>query len=152
MSDTLLFVLLFLLILLGYSVWVLRKENWVEYFTTDAGKKILRGVVLAPIILLIIALSFKFVPQARAGTWVNDASIFAGLDVTAKESPQCERNRVDNRGTSNLGVKLNIWESDSGNVRINSKYTHHSCALGPDDRQYDGVGVELEWKVWRRRM
>lgn len=22
--------------------------------------------------------------------------------------------------------------------------------LGPDDRQYDAVGVELEWKVWER--
>ena len=40
--------------------------------------------------------------------------------------------------------------TDSKRVRVNAKYTHHSCALGPDDRQYDAVGVELEWKVWER--
>ena len=46
--------------------------------------------------------------------------------------------------------KHDRYPNDSKSVRVNTKYTHHSCALGPDARQYDAVGVELEWKVWER--
>ena len=98
----------------------------------------------------MIAGFFYLIPSANAGTWLNDASVFAGIDYTKKLSPQCDNNSIDDRGTSNLGVRLNVWESEGKNVRLNSKYTHHSCVLGPDDRQYDAVGIELEWKVWQR--
>ena len=152
MSDAFLFVSLLVAILLTYMIWILWGRSWREYFSTKDGKGILKGIVLAPVVILIIAgLILLFSGAARAGTWFNDASVFAGLDYTKKLSPQCERNSVDERGTSNLGLRLNLWESDSRNVRVNSKYTHHSCALGPDDRQYDAIGVELEWRVWDRR-
>lgn len=39
-------------------------------------------------------------------------------------------NAIDDRGTNNLGVKLNVWKSESRFVRVNSKYTHHYCTLG----------------------
>lgn len=148
--DAILFVCLLVIILLAYMGWFLRGVNWKEYFSTKTGKGILKGIVLAPLVILIIAGFFYLIPSANAGTWFNDASVFAGIDYTKKLSPQCDSNGVDDRGTSNLGAKLNIWESDSRNVRVNSKYTHHSCVLGPDDRQYDAVGIELEWKVWQR--
>lgn len=152
MQDAIIFIGLLLAILLGYMVWKLWGHSWKEYFSTKDGLGILKGIILAPVIIIIIALFLFLIPGAHAqGTWFNDASVFAGLDYTKKLSPQCERNAIDDRGTSNLGVKLNIWESESRRVRVNSKYTHHSCALGVDDRQYDGVGVELEWKVWSRR-
>lgn len=152
MSDAIIFVGLLLTILLSYMAWTLRGRSWREFFATKDGKGILKGIVLAPTLILILAgLILLFSGAAQAGTWLNDASVFAGLDYTKKLSPQCERNSVDERGTSNLGLRLNLWESDSRNVRVNSKYTHHSCALGPDDRQYDAVGVELEWRVWDRR-
>lgn len=151
MSNAMIFVGLLLVILLGYMAVKLRGRNWVEYFKTKDGKGILKGIVLAPLVILILAALFMLLPgRASAGTWFNDASVFAGLDYTKKLSPQCERNAVDERGTSNLGLRFNVWESDSRRVRLNSKYTHHSCALGPDDRQYDGLGIELEWKAWER--
>ena len=84
------------------------------------------------------------------GTWFNDATVFLGIDHTKKVSPQCRDGGFDDRSTSNLGMKLNVWESPSKNVRVNAKYTHHSCAINPDNRSYDGVGVEVEWKVWSR--
>lgn len=151
MSDAVIFVGLLLAILLVYMVRTLWGRSWRDYFATKDGMGILKGIVLAPIVILILAALFMLLPgRASAGTWLNDASVFAGLDYTRKLSPQCERNEVDERGTSNLGLRLNLWESDSRRVRLNSKYTHHSCALGPDDRQYDAVGVELEWRVWER--
>ena len=151
MKDALIFVGLMVAVVLTYIAWRLRGRSWREYFSTRDGKGILRGIIIAPGAILLIALALSLMPScAKAGTWFNDASVYAGLDWTKKLSPQCDPNPVDDRGTSNLGFKLNVWQSDSKRVRVNTKYTHHSCALGPDDRQYDAVGVELEWKVWTR--
>lgn len=47
-------------------------------------------------------------------------------------------------------LRMNVWESPSRNVRVNAKYTHHSCALNPDRNGYDGVGIEVVWTIWRR--
>lgn len=151
MRDALIFTGLMVAVVLLYIAWKLRGRSWREYFGTRDGKGVLRGIIIAPGAILLIALLFSLLPScARAGTWLNDASVYAGLDWTKKLSPQCKPNSVDDRGTSNLGFKLNLWQSDSKRVRVNTKYTHHSCALGRDDRQYDAVGVELEWKVWER--
>lgn len=151
MEDTLTFVSWMLAILLSYMIWKLWGKNWVEYFKTKDGLGILRGIVLAVVgITMLGALIWLFTGAAFAGTWVNDASVFAGLEQTRKQSPMCEQNTVDDRGTSNLGAVLNIWQSDSKRVRVNAKYTHHSCALGADDRQYDAAGIEVHWKVWER--
>jgi hypothetical protein len=151
-SDALIFVGLILVVLFSYMVWKLRGINWIEYFKTKDGKGILKGIILAPIAIIVIALALSLLPaKAQAsGTWFNDASVFIGIDSTKKVSPQCIPDAVDNRGTSNLGARLNIWQSDSKNIRLNSKYTHHSCVLGKDDRSYDAVGIELEWRVWQR--
>lgn len=152
MSDATLFTALMVATVLAYLTWRLWGRSWIEYFRTKDGLGILRGIVLAPLAILVLALVLWLLPGGAraAGTWLNDASVFVGLDYTGRLSPQCERNPVDERGTSNLGARLNLWESGSRRVRVNSKYSHHSCALGPDDRQYDAIGVELEWRVWER--
>lgn len=151
MTDALIFVGLMVAVVLAYIAWRLRGRSWREYFSTRDGKGILRGIIIAPVAILLIALALSLMPScAQAGTWFNDASVYAGLDWTKKLSPQCRPNSVDDRGTSNLGAKLNLWQSGSKRVRVNTKYTHHSCALGSDARQYDAVGVEIEWKVWER--
>ncbi len=162
-ENAYIFIILLLAILLSYMAWKLKGLSWKEYFSTKDGLGILKGIVLAPVAIIILAIILYFIlPSAQAddgfdpikpfkyGTWFNDASVFAGLDYTKKRSPQCDANIIDDRGTSNLGVRLNIWQSASKDIRLNSKYTHHSCALGSDDRQYDAIGVELEWTVWRR--
>lgn len=115
MRDALIFVGLSILILLAYMGWKLRDVNWREYFSTREGLGILRGIILAPAAILIIGFVLWLIlpAKAHAGTWFNDASVFVGLDYTNKSSPQCERNSVDDRGTSNLGARLNIWESNS---------------------------------------
>lgn len=151
MFDAILFASLMVITVLLYVTWRLRGRSWVDYFKTKDGLGILRGLVIAPLAILAIGFVLWLLSTpAHAGSWLNDASVFAGLDYTRKLSPQCERNAIDERGTSNLGVVLNVWESDSRAVRVNSKYTHHSCALGVDDRQYDALGVELVWRVWGR--
>lgn len=141
------FVLALLGLLLIVMSIVLRKVSWREYFSTRTGKGILKGIVLA----VVFAVALALLSGCAGGTYFNDASVYAGLDHTKKLSPQCEDRGPDNRTTSNLGLRGNLYESQDGRFRTNAKYTHHSCAFSPDDKSYDALGVELEYKLWSRK-
>lgn len=149
LADALIFVSVILVAVLSYLLWKLGSPaKWVAYFKTEDGLGILKGIVLAPAVIIVIAIVLSLLPSKAKAEWLNDASVFAGIDVSKKKSPMCEVNDVDERGTSNLGFRVNVWQSESENIRVNSKYTHHSCVLGSDDKTYDALGVEVEWKVW----
>lgn len=151
--DFLIFAGLMVVILLCYMGWKLRGENWKEYFSTKDGKGVLASMLRGiggVILLALLVWLFLGATKVFAGSWMNDAGVFAGIDYTNKISPACKPSSVDDRGTSNLGAWVNMWQSESKRVRVNTKYTHHSCVLGSDDKQYDAIGVELQWKVWER--
>lgn len=151
MTDALIFIGLLLVVVLGYTTYKIPPSQWISYFSTKTGKGILKGIVLAPLAILIIALVLSLLNKVQAqGRWMNEAGVFIGLDSTFKQSPQCQVNTVDNKGTSNLGAWLNVWQSSSDRLQVNVKYTHHSCALGQDRNGYDAFGVELRWALWRR--
>jgi len=151
MTDAFIFTGLLIAVLLLYIGYHLPPTKWPSYFSTKTGRGILKGIVLAPVVILLIALLLSLLNKAHAqGTWFNEAGVFIGLDRTFKQSPQCQANTVDDRGTSNLGVWGNLWQSDSKRVQVNLKYTHHSCALGADRNGYDAAGVELRWTLWKR--
>lgn len=142
------FIIVLFVLLAVWFLWSLRGQNIKEYFRTRDGKGVLKGIVLA--VVFAVGLAVLFSLGGCSGTYVNDASVYAGLDRTKKLSPQCEATGADDRTTSNLGVRVNLYESADERFRTNAKYTHHSCAFSPDDRQYDAVGVELEYKLWER--
>jgi len=149
MIDAIIFVSIMLGFILAYIGWKIgHPRNWPAYFSTKTGKGILKGIILAPAVILLIAFLLYLLPSKASAEWFNDASVFAGIDYTKKLSPMCDVNETDDQGTSNLGVKLNVWES--GAVRFGTKYTHHSCVLGSDNKTYDAIGVEVEWQVWKR--
>lgn len=158
--DLLIVLALVFLICCGLVVWRIGPSNLPAYLRTNDGKGVARGVILAPAVIIAIALLMYLLPgKARAdaplnleipGTWFADAGVFMGLDRTKGVSPQCVAGGYDDRSTSNMGVRLNVWESPSRLVRVNAKYTHHSCALNPDRNGYDGVGIEVEWRIWNR--
>lgn len=164
-KEGLLVLTIVLAIVLGLLLWKVGPKGLRAYFSTKEGKGILKGIVLSPIVIGIIAVvlalgGWLLSGKAHAegldlssrvhGTFFNDASVFMGIDRTRGTSPQCWEGGVDNRSTSNLGARLNVWQNPSGNVRLNAKYTHHSCALNRDRNGYDALGIELEWYVWRR--
>jgi hypothetical protein len=150
--DALVFVGLLLAALFAYMVWKLGSPlKWPAYFRTETGRGIIRGIILAPALIMAIGLLLMLIPgKASAGDWLTEAGVYAGIDYTKKLSPMCDANQVDDRGTSNLGARVNVWRSESRAVLVNSRYTHHSCALGSDNRQYDAIGLEVEWRVWSR--
>lgn len=147
MHDIALFIGIMLAAVFAYLWFRLGNPlKWGAYFKTPDGLGVLRGIVLAPAAAVVLALLLLLLPdKAKAGDWLNDASVYAGIDVTKKLSPMCDAGPIDDHGTSNLGARLNVWRSESRKVRVNGKYTHHSCAVGSDDRQYDAVGIEVEF-------
>ena len=128
-----------------------------NFINSKTGKGAIASAGLAIVSIAITSLViFLFPNNANAnpfkdGSWFNDAGVYIGVDYTRKISPQCEPDGVDSRGTSNLGAWFNIWQDKTGTLRINSNYTHHSCYLGEDRNGYDGLGVQVEWKLWRRK-
>ena len=159
LTDLLIVLALVFAVCGAVIVWKIGPGNLADYLRTREGKGVAKGVILAPTIIILIALAMYLLPgKARAqplnleipGTWFNDAGVFMGLDRTKGVSPQCVAGGYDDRSTSNMGVRLNVWESPSKNVRVNAKYTHHSCALNPDRNGYDGLGIEVVWMIWRR--
>jgi hypothetical protein len=127
-------------VLLAWGAWSLRGVNLREFFATRTGKGIAKGVVLAVVFAVGLVLL----------TGCTDVSVFAGLDYTKNDSPQCENGGPDNHTTSNLGLRGTAYASDDGRFRVGGKYTHHSCAFSPDAASYDAAGVEFEYKLWAR--
>ena len=135
-------VALFTLLVLwmGYS---LRNQNLLEYFKTDTGKGIAKGILMA-VVFSVLMVGVSLITGC-SGTYLNSASLFTGMDYTNKLSPMCKDEGPDSHTTSNLGLKGNLYRSYSKQLDINTKYTHHSCAFSPDSKSYDAVGVELEY-------
>ena len=126
---------------IGY-IFYREKQNPIEYFKTRRGKGVLKGIVLA----IIFALFFALAGSVFAGEFFADGYIYAGLDYTKKASPQCENGGLDDKSTSNLGLVANIYKYRQ--IKINAKYTHHSCAFNVDTNGYDAAGIELEYRLW----
>lgn len=155
-QDSIIVIALVLAVVVGLLFWRIGLGRIIPYFKTKDGQGVAKGVILAPLVILVLALLIWLLPgnanaQTLPGTWFNDASVFMGIERTKKISPQCHAGGYDERSTSNMGVRANLWQSDSGNVRLNGKYTHHSCAINPDRNSYDALGVEVEWIVWKRK-
>ena len=140
------FSVLIIGLLLSWALFSLRNENLIEYFKTHTGLGILKGVVLG----VLFALLFALAGGCSSGTYFNDASVYAGLDHTKKDSPMCEPVGADSHTTSNMGLKTNVFQTHDKRLRVGSKYTHHSCAFSPDAASYDAIGVELDYKFWIR--
>jgi hypothetical protein len=103
------------------------------------------------VISIVIAI---FAPKAEAasdmeGSYFNFTSVFMGIDHTPKVSPQCVEGGTDDKLTSNLGIRQNIWQSSNKIHDVTFKYTHHSCVFSKDRNGYDGFGVEYNWYFFR---
>lgn len=160
-TDLLIVIGLVFAVCFGLLFWKVGLKNLPAYLKTRDGQGVAKGFILAPIIIIVIGLLMFLLPgKASAenkpldltipGTFFNDASVFMGIDRTRKQSPQCHAGGYDDRSTSNMGFRVNVWQSPSKNVRVNAQYTHHSCAINPDRNSYDALGVQVEWLIWNR--
>ncbi len=146
MPGSIQFLIALIVVVLGWAFWSTRHIDRTAYIKGPDFLGILKGVV---IVVGVIG-GLVLITGCTSGTYLNDASVFAGLDYAKKSSPMCEPVGPDDHTTSNIGARLNLYQSADTRFRTNLKATHHSCAFSPDDRQYDAIGVELEYKFWGR--
>lgn len=148
--DILIFIAIELAIVAGLFLYVVYKKGSIknarDYLTTTEGKGIMKGIVLACVVTLILILSAK-VAHAGELKWGGETVIFAGLDRNGGPSPFCADGGVDDKLTSNIGVRqyaMSYEFSQKSLLKIGGKYTHHSCALNIDRELYDGIGITVE--------
>jgi hypothetical protein len=126
------------------GAYALRNVDSVkDYFMTPTGKGILKGILLALAFTVCLMLL-----GGCSGTYLNNASVYAGLDQTKKISPQCRAAGEDDKITSNLGARTSLYRSVDKRYNANLKYTHHSCAFGVDNKSYDALGLEFDYIFW----
>jgi len=136
-------------------------KDWVKG-SISQGAVASAGLGIGVIVLFII--TFFFLPNnAHAQqsdmfkkftdvTYLNFVEVYIGIDYTKGVSPQCRQGGVDDRGTSNMGVRVNAINWVQLPIKLNYKLTHHSCVLGKDTNGYDSfLGVELVYTPWVRK-
>lgn len=132
-------VLMVLVSLFIYMIIVNKKQVLLDMKNIYNNRWIM-GVVLFTLILTLPVLVFG---EERKLTWLNYTELYAGIDRTFKISPQCLSGAYNDRMTSNGGIKQNILMSYDKDFSLNTKYTHHSCAINNDRNSYDAIGLEL---------
>lgn len=151
MSSWIMFILVAVscLVLWGGISFYRKGVNPIKYLSEKRG--IWSGIKFAFIFTVILSL-FGALSGCSKGEYLKDGSVYMGLDVPMQTSPQCRSysNEVDDKTTSNLGVRVNVYESGDNKFRTNAKYTHHSCAFNTDIRVYDALGIEFEYKLFQR--
>lgn len=141
MSEGVMFGLLAVIILVMAAVISMTRQKltpseWIGRMVPKERKSIAVGIVVCLLIIGVVGL--------LGGC--SGASMYAGLDQTFKQSPQCVAGGSDDRITSNIGFKG--WYDVATDVKLYTKYTHHSCAFSPDRNSYDAAGAGVEYRFW----
>lgn len=125
----------------SWSAW---RDHWR---TTGDGAP--AGIAMAVVGTILLALAAFWANQAFAEPrWFAYTEVYAGVEATRDRSPMCDPSRVDDRLTSNLGVRQHLY-SVTPSVSLLGQYLHHSCAVGVDAEGYDALGLQLQWRFDR---
>lgn len=155
MSSGMLFVLaLFSFVIVYFWLAFGNLKKAKSYFKTKTGKRVWGGIVWFILFGLLFVGVSEFARADKPGTWFSYGEVYLGVDWTFDDpSPQCVKQGgggIDSRGTSNGGIRINIYESFDSRFHFNTKYTHHSCALNTDRNQYDAIGFEIQYRFFDR--
>jgi hypothetical protein len=123
-----------------------------HYRNTENGS--LTGITLAAVVFPIVVagvltLAYWSIGKASADEvrYFTHTQIFAGVENTQKVSPMCYESGVNDRLTSNLGVRQHLLGYTD--VDLYAQFTHHSCATNRDLQGYDAYGVQATWTFKR---
>lgn len=127
-------------------VLLVRKQGWGSLKTKD-GKFILFGLFAAPTAAVVVVLLLGLLGGCAN---VKDPyiEVYAGLEGTHNVSPQCMRGGANDQITSNLGAQVCTGVSKDKGTIVCSVYRHHSCAISPDNKSYDAIGVSVSRRVY----
>ena len=125
----------------------------IDHFkNTENGS--LTGIILAAVVFPIVVagvltLAYWGIGKASADEvrYFTHTQIFAGVENTQKVSPMCYEGGVNDRLTSNLGVRQHLL--GYSDVDVYAQFTHHSCATNRDLHGYDAYGIQATWTFKR---
>lgn len=139
MKEFVLLITGIVLALFGIAV----RHYGTAWLKTRAGKGVLFGLFVAPLIALLLGL-------VSGCAHSNRVEVFAGIEQTKSRSPQCEPGGASDRLTSNLGVQWTGIVSEDRRTEMAVGYRHHSCAITPDAESYDAIFIETTrvLKTW----
>lgn len=153
MNDTLIFIGVMVIILLGLFIRIMSKVGFSYKALSSYIKKVENKTVLQAgggiILAMLTAAFFVFMigqVVAKEGKWFDSGSVFVGIDYHKDGSVFCQDTGVSGELNSNLGANIEVYSY--GDHSLSGNYTHHSCALNPDVNTYDGAGFKYEWKIW----
>ena len=123
-----------------------------HYRNTENGS--IFGIILAAVVFPIVVagvltLAYWGIGKASADEvrYFTHTQIFAGVENTQKVSPMCYEGGVNDRLTSNLGVRQHLL--GYADVDLYAQFTHHSCATNRDLHGYDAYGIQATWTFKR---
>jgi len=119
-----------------------------HYRNTENGS--IFGIILAAVVFPIVVagaltLAYWGVGKASADDvrYFTHTQIFAGVENAQKVSPMCYEGGVNDRLTSNLGVRQHLI--GYADVDLYAQVIHHSCATNSDRFGYDAYGIQATW-------
>lgn len=123
-----------------------------HYRNTENGSIV--GIILAAVVFPIVVagvltIAYWGIGKASADEvrYLTHTQIFAGVENTQKVSPMCYEGGVNDRLTSNLGVRQHLL--GYADVDLYAQFTHHSCATNQDRFGYDAYGIQATWTFKR---
>jgi hypothetical protein len=161
MSDFLINAGLFYAIVLAVLVYMLVDariklgsfEQAINHYRNTENGSIF-GIILAAVVFPIVVaglltLAYWGIGKASADEvrWFEKTVIYAGVEHSQKLSPACYEGGVNDRLSSNLGVRQYIFGYKD--VNLLAQYHHMSCATNRDREGTDAVGFTAEWVFWR---
>lgn len=84
------------------------------------------------------------------GTYFNDASVHLGAYDGLGTAVLCDDRSGDDEYLTNVGLESNLYQSSGDRVRLNATYDYYSCTWGSDNKGFETVGLELEYKFFSR--
>lgn len=123
------------------------KRYFTEGHGGNAHKDIIAVILVVILLGSLLTAGYKAFASEPEWDYLRETTIFVGIDRDIHSKVFCELDGVDDRLTSNVGVRQHLISRD--NVSAILQYTHHSCALNRDAPTYDAVGIIFEWKFTR---
>ena len=104
------------------------------------------------VLTLAIIVGFIFYSaRSKADSYFNYLEMFVGVDYDFKNQVFCQKPVpeivADDKWTSNVGFRGNIYRSTDRKLEVNLKYQHHSCAFNQDRPTYDAGGIEITYRI-----
>ncbi len=125
---------------------VRRWKEWAPSAALGVGAVLVFALVMWLLVLMLgLFLGHR---SAHAGEWFTDASAYLYVEKPWNDPGICYYSPVDM--TSNLGADVTIWRGGYRHAAVewHARLTHHSCAFGRDNRDYNaaGVGIVLRFR------